>query len=397
MAATVAINDRPWTALPREVADALRPELQDLGDEIIDAISQGVPAYARPLEGPFGDTLRVGVAEALRQFVTLIERPEEDRGAGRRIYVNLGKAEMRAGRSLDALLAAYRLGARVAWRRLAAAGKAAGLEPDILYLLAESIFAYIDELSAESIEGYAREQTAAAGESQRQRRRLAGLLVQDPPADAAAVEAAAIAAGWTLPRELAAVISEGDDPDRLSMRLGAGVIAVELPPNVCALVPDPDAPARRAQIDAAFPRRLAVLGPAVPWRRAAVSAGRARAALALAKEGAIPGEGLLVAQEHSLALMLNADRGLARDMRSAALRPLEAETPASRERLGKTLLAWLRHRGRTELVAEALHVHPQTVRYRVGRLRELYGEGLDDPDARFELEIALRSAGGEPL
>jgi DNA-binding PucR family transcriptional regulator len=36
-------------------------------------------------------------------------------------------------------------------------------------------------------------------------------------------------------------------------------------------------------------------------------------------------------------------------------------------------------------------VHPQTVRYRLGRLRELLGPALDDPDARFELELVLRA------
>ena len=60
---------------------------------------------------------------------------------------------MRAGRSLESLLGAYRIGARVAWRRFAAAGVRAGLAPDTLYSLAESIFAYIDVLSAESAEG----------------------------------------------------------------------------------------------------------------------------------------------------------------------------------------------------------------------------------------------------
>jgi hypothetical protein len=376
------------------VAAALRPELPGLGDEIIAAISHGVPAYARPLEGRFGQTLRVGVAEALRQFVDLIERPAEDRGAGRQIYVDLGRAEMLEGRSLEALLSAYRLGARVAWRRLAAAGKAAGLEPDILFLLAESIFAYIDELSAESIEGYAREQSAAAGELQRVQGRLAALLIQDPPAEPSAVEAASVEAAWPLPRQLAAVVAEGEDPDRLALRLGADVIAVHTPPYVCALVPDPDAPGRRAQLDTAFTDRGGALGPTVPWRAAAVSAGRARAALGLIQEGAIEdgADALVSADDHSLALLLNADRRLASDVAASALAPLDSETAASRERLGDTLLAWLRHRGRTELVAEALHVHPQTVRYRLGRLRELYGDRLEDPDERFELELALRAA-----
>jgi len=125
-----------------------------------------------------------------------------------------------------------------------------------------------------------------------------------------------------------------------------------------------------------------------------VSAARGRAALGLLQEGAIEDapDALVRADDHSLALLLNSDRRLAGDVAEAALAPLEAETPASRERLGSTLLAWLCHRGRTELVAEALHVHPQTVRYRLGRLRELYGERLEDPDGRFELELALRAA-----
>jgi len=42
-------------------------------------------------------------------------------------------------------------------------------------------------------------------------------------------------------------------------------------------------------------------------------------------------------------------------------------------------------------IAASLHVHPQTVRYRLGRLRECFGSALDDPEARFELMLALRS------
>ena len=41
-------------------------------------------------------------------------------------------------------------------------------------------------------------------------------------------------------------------------------------------------------------------------------------------------------------------------------------------------------------MARALDLHPQTVRYRLARLRDLLGEQLDDPDVRLELELALR-------
>jgi DNA-binding PucR family transcriptional regulator len=138
--------------------------------------------------------------------------------------------------------------------------------------------------------------------------------------------------------------------------------------------------------------RPAALGPEVAWQESAVTFARAREVLRLAGEGGIDGdEALLVADMHRLSLLLGADRRLARDVAESALSPLDGETELSRERLGSTLDAWLRHRGRTEAVAKALHVHPQTVRYRLARLRELFGTRLDDPDGRFELELALRA------
>jgi DNA-binding PucR family transcriptional regulator len=113
--------------------------------------------------------------------------------------------------------------------------------------------------------------------------------------------------------------------------------------------------------------------------------------LALAESGLVPaGNGLVAADDHSVALLLHADRALARDIARTALRPLDGLSRNARTRLEETLAAWLRHRGRTETVAASLHVHPQTVRYRLAKLRELFGDALEDPDRRFELELALR-------
>src|SRR3954468_16243224 len=104
--------------LPSALAEALRPILPGLAEETIAAIGREVPEYARPLEGPFGRGLRAGVEQALGRFVETLVDPQADEGADwRAIYVALGRGEMRAGRSLDALLSAYRLGARIAWER----------------------------------------------------------------------------------------------------------------------------------------------------------------------------------------------------------------------------------------------------------------------------------------
>jgi PucR C-terminal helix-turn-helix domain len=388
-----AVPERPWHALPPAAADALRPVLPGLADEIIVALRDGLPEYARPLDGPFGAGLRAGVEAALRQFVDEIEAG--GRGGRPEVYVDLGRGEWRSGRSLEVLLSAYRLGARVAWRRAAAAGAAAGLHPETLYLLAESIFAYIDELSAESAEGYALEQSRAAGAAQLRRRRLAALLVQEPPASAEAVRTAAAAAGWPLPSRLAAVAVAGGLGDRAEGRLPAGTLAVA--PGSDAepawlVVPDPDGPGRREALERALHGRgPAGLGPAVAWAEAPLSLRRAKAVLALVDGGAIPAAPLVDAGANAPALLLAADPRLAADLARDALAPLDGLTPAGAERLRGTLSAWLDEQGRLQPTAARLGVHPQTVRYRLARLRELLGARLDDADGRFELAVALRA------
>jgi hypothetical protein len=73
----------------------------------------------------------------------------------------------------------------------------------------------------------------------------------------------------------------------------------------------------------------------------------------------------------------------------AALRPA---AEAARWPLPARLSAWLRAQGQVVPAARALHTHPQTIRYRMRRLRELFGTRLDDPDERLALQLALHSA-----
>ncbi len=377
--------DQPWHELPGEIVGVLRPVLGDVADEMIEAV-RTVPAYARPLDGPFGAGIRAGVQEALRHFLAEIEAGGPVVRAD--VYTGLGRGEMRAGRSLDSLLSAYRVGARVAWRRFAAAGVAAGLEPETLYLLAESIFAYIDVLSAESAEGHALEQSAAASEAELRRRRLVRLLVREPAADPGAVEAAAREAAWPLPRTLAAVAIRGVGREAAVSRLPPDAISEAIGELTCAIVPDPDGPGRRAEIERSIIGigASAGLGTTVDWSQASVSFARARAALELA--GLEPA--MIVARENAGHLLLASDPRLAEELASDLLAPLAGLSPGSRDRLTKTLRVWLAEQGRLGPVADRLGIHPQTARYRLGRLRELFGATLAEPDGRFWLELALR-------
>lgn len=374
--------------LPPSLAAALRPVLPELAEATIAAIGREVPDYARPMEGPFGQGVRLGVQRALSRFVDLIADPEaEDGGGARAVYRALGEGEARAGRSLDALLAAYRLGARMAWERFVAAAEDAGHEPQTLYALAGAIFSYIDAISAESVEGFAHAQSEAASERGRRRRALARALARDDVPEAALAELA-VDAAWPLPATVAGLVVSGLD-EHATGRLGADVVAVAEDDVLLAFVPDPFAPRRVDQLRAVLGDGIAAaIGPAVAPGRAHASLHRARLALRVLGAPA----GLVVAEEHLLELLLGADPALAADHAAHVLAPLDAlPTPAARERMADTLAAWLDHPGQVTRVAERLHVHPQTVRYRVGRLRELLGDALEDPEQRFALQLALRT------
>jgi hypothetical protein len=402
---------RPYSAIPTEAAAVLRPVLPSLADEMIAAIAREVPDYARAMEGEFGQVVRVAIEKALGRFVDLIEDPSSDDRRGRATYVDLGRGEMRAGRSLDALLSAYRLGSRLAWRRFVEAGVAGGLDPGAIYALGEGIFAYIDELSAESAEGYAEEQSAAAGERQRLRRRLVRLLAQDPPASEESILAAAAAAAWPLPRTVAALVTGPDEEEkaerlaaspeaaaeadalaaRLARRIGEEAVGAGIERLAVVLVPDASAPSRTRRLRSAAAGRPAALGPAVPLALAGLSVRRATATRALLAAGRLGDVEFAHAEEHLPALVIAADPTLGAELAAQRLAPLATLADGPRARLTETLRAWLDRPGQVQAVALELGVHPQTVRYRVKQLRELFGDRLDDPEARFELGLALRA------
>jgi hypothetical protein len=370
----------------------IEPELDAITDEILATIAQEVPDYARPLEGAFGRGVRTGVTEALHQFVALIRTPSGARATGREVYVALGRGELRAGRTLDALQSAYRVGARVAWRRLAEAARQAGLEADVLSLLAESIFAYIEQLSADSVEGYAEARSRLEGERRRRRRELLALLLRDPPAEEADVRAAAAQSGWRVPRSAAVLACEEEDLDRLARRLAPDALAARIDGVGCAVLPDPEGPGRAAEIDRELEGApAATIGPTVPMSDLTASWALARATLRAVEAGAIdPGTGPVRADDVLGELLLFETRGLVDYIAARRLAPLEDLTAAARRRMEETALAFIDERGNAAAMARALGIHPQTARYRVARLRELLGGALDDPDARFELELALR-------
>ncbi|HLH13755.1 MAG TPA: helix-turn-helix domain-containing protein, partial [Solirubrobacteraceae bacterium] len=176
---------------------------------------------------------------------------------------------------------------------------------------------------------------------------------------------------------------------RRAAALPPEAIAERIGERECVIVPDPDAPGRRAQLERALARARvrAGMGTTVGWEQAALSFARARAALALA---AGCEEQLICAGDHLGELLLRCDPSLAVELAERELAPLRELSPSARERLTATLSAWLDEQGRLGPAAARLGIHPQTARYRLARLRDLLGDSLDDADRRFWLALALR-------
>lgn len=383
-------------ALSAPVVAAMRGDLARVAEQVVAAVRSEVPSYADPFRGQMGRNIENAVALALGGFLGIASGDER---SGAALYqrvteaaYELGRGEARSGRTMDALLSAYRVGARVAWREMSQSAVSAGLSADVVARFAETVFAYIDEISATSVSGHADERATAGRVRQRYLDRLTQSLLRGASADA--LEAAADRADWTPPRTLTAVVL----PEARSRGVLSQVHADTLQPTeqVPGLEDRPDltvllVPGAESRGRGGLLRQLAgreaVVGPARPWLAVRSSYDRALRVveLGLTSDGAEPVD----TERHLPQLILQADRDALDDLRLQVLQPLEALRPAVAEKLRETLRAWLLHHGRRDEIAAALFVHPQTVRYRMGQLRDLYGDRLDDPDWVLGLTLAL--------
>jgi hypothetical protein len=293
---------------------------------------------------------------------------------------------------MEALLNAYRVGARTAWRDMSASAVEAGLPASTISRFAELTFAYIDELSAASAAGHADELATTGRVRQRYLERLTQSLLRGaPPED---LDDAAERADWAPPRLLTVVILPESRSRGVLAQLGADTLQPteqvpgleDRPELTVLLVPSVTGPARTSLMRT-LAGRDAVVGPSRPWHQVRSSYDRALRVVRLDLERTTPDP--VDTEEHLAQLILGADPRAIEDLRLLVLAPLADLRAASAHKLTETLRSWLLHQGRRDDVAAALFVHPQTVRYRMQQLRELYGDRLNDPDWLLRLTIAL--------
>jgi hypothetical protein len=380
----------------------LTAELPQMIDEVLDLVADEWPDYARFVAEDPDDSLRIAEI-ALHRLVGIAERLPREPSAARTLesraeheaFEEVGRLEWREGRSLASLMSAYRAGARVAWRHISRAAVTRGLDPAAVASLAEAIFIFVEELSSASADGYVDEQRATAAERERLRAHLAELLLSDR-SDSTLVRAMSLRAGWTVPATAALILVDpANEAAHAALdRLDPQALPVRHGGLVGAILPDPEGPGRRALVTTTLHGHGAVVGTTLPPEQLPSSLAITEAGERLARAGILTGDPVFVA-DHYDTIMVVRDPWLLRHLRAQVLAPLDEVPAASRRRLEETLGAWLAAMGNQQATARALHVHPQTVRYRLGRLRAIFGPSLDDPLTQRRLMLAV-CWGGPP-
>lgn len=328
-----------------------------------------------------------------------------------REVAQLGILQARGSQSVEPVLSAYRIAARVAWDAILRAWReSAEASPEAMVVTANYVFGALDQVAAEVTSTYlhAREQHLQRG--QRARTRLFHALISDTFDSELALQKQALAVNLPIAGGYVAVVMKlvGDAPaDALTDLAGR----LDLPPRGLAEATDPatlvvlwpadsDASAARAR-DIAVQAQEAVdvqLGP----QRARIRAGQgafhpglrgisrsyleAQQALEIGRK--IRPDSTLHDHDEVAPFLVLGQNPLTSERYVQRVLGSLLDGGRGRDLLLETLEAYLA-RASVKEAAESLHLHRHTVLYRLDKIRDLIGRDIDSPAARFRLRLAL--------
>jgi hypothetical protein len=385
---------RPDTALYARV----ERQVPKLARAMVEAFVREISLYSLlPREQLEGEILAITTANLRLFFAALREGRDlssEELGDVRTSAVR--RAEERV--PLDAVLTAYHVGGRIGWQALV--DNAQPTETDALIAAGARVLLYVQQVTAAVAAAYLEEQQTIYGEERDARRALASALLNGEPADVLAARLGVHVA----PAYLVVALNLGRHPDEaergvggaiaarrkvrrvqgsLDDRAGDPVLSLLEPGGGTALLPMPvDSTGQVAGVLTDLAARITVAAGADVLAGGAIATGVADIAragrqasdvLRLARQlGRPPGGYLLqdVLLEYQLTRPSDAHAAL-----SGLLDPLDRNPD-----LPLTLEVYLANDLDRRRTAAALHVHPNTLDYRLRRIVEL--TGLDPATTR---------------
>lgn len=374
----------------RDLSRRLLPEADLLGARMAERVCAEIPLYA---EGQLValDELVASCVDNTRYVLAQLAG-----GARARVAAPRATGARRAEQHVPyaAVLQAFRVGARFIWEVLV--DRADPEAHDVLLLAAADIWAVSDELASQVTEAY---RTTLADQARRHGQMRAvlvsGLLDGDLTAAEELVESASV---LQLPRtgEFVVISAEcqvaGDEalPDiervlrthnltsawRLDHEHHDGLVQLR-PGFGAAQLGDVLTELARGRVGASAV--FSALSDAPDARR------QARLACAAASPRQVTRFDL-----DPLAVLLAGAPDQAEVLARTVLGPVLALPPDDRSVLLETAHAWLTARGSTSAAAERLHLHRNSVRYRLDRLEDLTGRDLAEPVDAAEVYVALQ-------
>jgi DNA-binding PucR family transcriptional regulator len=315
-----------------------------------------------------------------------------------REVAQLGILQARGSHSVEPVLAAYRIAARVAWDAILGAWRThPDASPEAMVVTANYVFAALDQVAAEVTKTYlhAREQHLLRGT--RARARLLHSLISDTFDTELAVHKQALAVNQRLANSYLALVvkTETAAAELLAeLELPAGALADATDPHTAVLLWPADAADVREEVQRLIrelrgrgqSRVRAGLGGEHPGLRG-ISRSYLEAQEAVEVGRKLDPNGILHEyDEVAPYLILSQNPMVAERYVSHVLGRLLASDP--RGVLMETLEALLTSAS-VKAAAASLRLHRHTVLYRMEKLRELLGQDLDDPAVRQRLQLAL--------
>lgn len=381
-------TDQPWRALDPALVHRVFTAIDV--DAIADDVISDVLSDARmSLDEPSLTNLRLTAFAGLSEFLREVGHPEVV--ADRTVFREHGRAQHDSGRSVEEMLMLYRLVGLGFWSAVSKALQAADVPLALFADVGGALFSFVSDLGSAAAHGFVAAGNEAARGSQLRRDRLVEVLLEEPRPDESVVAAAARVAGWELPDRVAVAVTDTPLGAGLLEALTAAALVGRWGEHTVLLLPAEREDEVIERLRSGLGGGRAGLASAVSTAEARVAFRSAAALLALAQRRGETGGAVVVREGNELDLMVLADEDLATGLAATVLAPLNALPQNRREPLIETLAAWLARPDQPLAIAGELHVHVQTVRYRIRQLRELVGASIDDPAGRARLAVAVRA------
>lgn len=388
----------------RERLQRIQPELVE---RIVTAVHREVPAYQALHQSQLAEVRAIATWVVVRFLGMWVEGTGLGPADLERVR-GIGRARAADGRSIAAVTRAHRVGAAAAARVIGEHAEDLTVE-DALALNLLSL-TMIDQISEALSSGHSEAADRMDADLERARRVFFDDLLTGRHASQGAIRDRSRALELSPPDPAMLLVAETTGR---SAEASASAVAMSAGMELLSRVRPSRAGGSDALLTTRSNRVVLLLPPAAVkritaevegggWRGCLLAARPLTAmpdayrlasdALDTAPGHAFGSTGLLRDADACVLGLLNAGSAEPRAVRREVLGPLLE--PANRHLLS-TLDAYFRT-GSAAAAAASLHVHPQTLRYRLRRVRDLTGHDLGDPWQRFTLELACAIAARDP-